>query len=524
MTYSFDLINEPWIPCRTLHGERREFGLRELLVQAHELREVQGDTPLVTAAILRLLLALLHRVYGPASAAAWGELWRAGRWDPAPLNAYFARWGNRFDLFHPEHPFMQARDERVKPTPITAMIHTFVGGVAVPLFNHPSLAEQYPVSAALAARFLTCSLSFGFAGTKGPYMQFTDGIATRGILFFLEGRTLFETLLLNLLRYPDEQVMPTGPDDRPAWEVDDPFSPDREVPLGYLDYLTWPNRRILLIPEMGNDGLQVRQITMAPALRLSTSVFDPAKLYSKGGMLGWKVLRFNEDKALWRDSSALFRLQRGEVQHEGAHRPPAALEWLYALALGAHPVLSPQELVEMRRLLALGMANNQAKVDFFRQELLPLSPELLRDGELVDNLQELLDMAEGVRDQLWGAASTLASRLLVPAEGEDAPEPSKDARNAMYEQWAVERDYWSRLEVPFFQAMRDLADDPEAAENSWSTTLRRTAWLALGRVTRDLDESAAGLKAVVRAEDQLSMGLAKVLPKTMPARTQPAAE
>ena len=66
MTYSFNLIDEPWIPCLRPDGTTIALGLRETLLQAHELREIRGDTPLETAALHRLLLAILHRVFGPS--------------------------------------------------------------------------------------------------------------------------------------------------------------------------------------------------------------------------------------------------------------------------------------------------------------------------------------------------------------------------------------------------------------------------------------------------------------------------
>ena len=66
MTISFNLIDEPWIPC-ILDGTRVELGLRDVLAQAQQLREIRGDSPLETASLHRLLLAVLHRIFGPKS-------------------------------------------------------------------------------------------------------------------------------------------------------------------------------------------------------------------------------------------------------------------------------------------------------------------------------------------------------------------------------------------------------------------------------------------------------------------------
>jgi len=105
MTASFDLISEPWVPCVGRDGQAVELGLQDVLVRAHELRELGGESPLVTAALHRLLLVVLHRVFGSADYDAWYALWQAGRFDPTVLDAYFAQWRERFDLFHPARPF-----------------------------------------------------------------------------------------------------------------------------------------------------------------------------------------------------------------------------------------------------------------------------------------------------------------------------------------------------------------------------------------------------------------------------------
>ena len=71
----FNLIDEPWIPCIDLHGQRVEYGIRDTLLKAHELREICDDSPLVTVAIHRLLLAILYRAHeGPKGFGDWRRM------------------------------------------------------------------------------------------------------------------------------------------------------------------------------------------------------------------------------------------------------------------------------------------------------------------------------------------------------------------------------------------------------------------------------------------------------------------
>jgi len=66
----------------------------------------------------------------------------------------------------------------------------------------------------------------------------------------------------------------------------------------------------LLIPENDSAGSPcVQMVTMAPGLRLDAGILDPMKLYRKGKDEGFLVNRFSEDRALWRDSAALFGLR-----------------------------------------------------------------------------------------------------------------------------------------------------------------------------------------------------------------------
>jgi len=502
MNQSFDLLQAPWIPCMQADGAPVELGLRDTLAQAHNLRELHGESPLVTAALYRLLLAVLHRVFGPAGYAEWAGLWQTRRWDPARLDAYLERWRSRFNLFDPQHPFYQAPDARVKPKPVNSLILDAAFGNKATLFDHHTDAEGITLSPAQSARVLITAQAFGLAGTLGSTMHFTDGSCARGILFLVEGETLFETLALNLLRYPDDGVIPTSPDDCPAWEMDDPFTPDRSHPRGYLDYLTWQSRRIMLLPEATQDGVVVRQMTLAPALRLSADVLDPMKHYRRDEKRGPLVLRFNEERALWRDSAALFRLS------DEGYRAPRAFWWLAEL-IGQDCL--PRE--QPRRYLALGMANDQARVDFYRSEHMPLLLDYLQDKELVDRLDDALKMAEAARSQLWGAAYTLATFLLSPhSDTGTEHQPARKDLDSLTSQWAIERDYWSRLEIHFHRMLVALPNDVEGTLADWRETLRRTAQAALNRVATDLEHDSRNLKATVRARDQLKAGLRKILP------------
>ncbi|MEW6211862.1 MAG: type I-E CRISPR-associated protein Cse1/CasA, partial [Acidobacteriota bacterium] len=102
---AFNLIDEKWIPCVMTSGEYMEMGIKDVLTKAHLVRELFDPSPLVTAALHRLLLAILHRIFGPPDFNTWKALWKQREWDGETLTEYLQKWHRRFYLFDEEHPF-----------------------------------------------------------------------------------------------------------------------------------------------------------------------------------------------------------------------------------------------------------------------------------------------------------------------------------------------------------------------------------------------------------------------------------
>lgn len=506
MTFSFNLIDSPWIPCIDIEGRAVELSLQETLVRAHTLRELGGESPLVTAALYRLLLAVTHRVYnGPEGYDAWAAIWEARRFDAAKIVTYLTHWRERFDLFHPERPFYQVADDRVKAGSITTLTHDLAYGAM--LFDHHSQDIAFtPVEAALA---LLVAQSFKFCGTKGPTMQFTDAPWARDVIFFIAGDNLYETLMFNLFRYPDEHIIGDNPKDCPAWEMDDPFLPNRSLPLGYLDYLTWQNRRVMMFPEQTSRGILVNRITVAPGLRLSERIIDPLKHYIiKDKKNAPTPLRFSEDRALWRDSTALFELDNEK------HHPLRAFQWIAAL-------IEEGYLEESRRYhyFAFGLASElgKDKTNFYRSERYPLPIEYLQRKTTLDALKDAIQMAENVSNQLWGAARTLAFIALKPdVDPQDRNVKIPPEVSNMIEQWGIKRQYWAQLEVPFRRILEQVPQDRDAALTEWQQTLRRAAWRAFDGIAENLAANPRTLKASVRGREQLARGLANVFEPQKP--------
>src|SRR5215831_2289117 len=119
---SFNLVDTEWLPCLLLPSALKynsalavgtiattqQLSLKQVLLYASQIRELIGESPPVTIALHRLLLAVLHRcLNGPQDINEWAHIWRSQTWDAERLIVYLTRWSERFDLFHEQYPFYQ---------------------------------------------------------------------------------------------------------------------------------------------------------------------------------------------------------------------------------------------------------------------------------------------------------------------------------------------------------------------------------------------------------------------------------
>jgi CRISPR system Cascade subunit CasA len=501
MPPTFNLLDEEFIPVYRADG-RRECSLREALLSAHEIRELGDASPLVTIALHRLLLAVLHGNLGPAGVKQWQQLWEAGSFPAGPLEEYFAAWHDRFDLFDRDRPFFQdpALEAR-RPSGINQLVRELARGNNATLFDHTSEDPPPLLSSAEVARALIAEQAYAVGGGQSELGYTTSGPLVGCVTVLARGANLFETLLLNLVRYDEDHPLPGGEDDAPAWERGARPSEGAPVPDGYLDYLTWQSRSVRLHPEP--DG-RVRFMSYAQGRKLAPgqAFHDPMTAYRRDEEEGDRAIRLSERKALWRDSAALFELARA-----GAFLPPANLRWLAVLrAAGA---LAPNRPFA---LSAVGLCTDRAKVHFWRHETLPMPPAYLdvTDPTLVDSLESAIGLAEEVGGAVGAAAATLASRLLAPGERP----PDANQVWAVVDSLAADGVYWSRLEEPFRRLLTGLpgpAGHQKRQVDAWfHGTLEASAHTAFTATAGQLDHSARALRALVAARQQLAGSLARI--------------
>jgi CRISPR system Cascade subunit CasA len=517
----FDLVDEGWLPCVRADGSRADVGLREALLRAHELRELSDPSPLVTVSLHRLLLAVLHRSHGgPANLVTWADLWRRGRWDEATVANYLGRWRHRFDLFDVERPFYQVpRMDDAKMHPIALLAQEAASGNNATLFDHSISESPFAVPPAVAARRLVASQAFALGGGVSQPFNLSHAPLVRGYSVLTVGDSLFETLALNLLPYNAETPIPRQGDDLPAWEEEDLRVPVRAgtPPRGWVDYLTWQSRQIHLVPE--GDSPMVPRCQLRQNLKiLDLPRTDPFQCYRTTGTEGVHARRFDPDKALWRDSHALFHVQDSTRSAPEAFNTLARIEDLRRRGrINARPAYN---------IAVFGLltdARKTASVVLWRHERLPLPLAYLTEDQLRQRLEEALTLADSVVRALGTGIRELAKLLLAPASDDPKRrQPRNDDVSKLRRRLGADRRYWARLEVPFARLLVTLPNDWVPDEDDereyggrqiplWKGVLEREAWRAFDETTRGFDRAGRDLKAVAKARGTFGYQLREAL-------------
>ena len=166
--FEFNLVEEKWIPCVISDGTLKDASLREVLTKATEIREIVGDSPPVTIALHRLLLAILHRALNaPQNYEEWNDYWQAKSWNKeGKIDKYLDAWKHRFDLFDERRPFYQTVSVKDSVQDGAIIQLYFQGKNNATLFDHSTTDAPKEITPAEAARFLVAFQGFDFGGIK----------------------------------------------------------------------------------------------------------------------------------------------------------------------------------------------------------------------------------------------------------------------------------------------------------------------------------------------------------------------
>lgn len=473
---SFNLWSVPWIDVELLPSDdsalltHERLSISACLQEAHRIASFTDESPLVVASLQRYLTAIAQAVVGmPSSVDKIDALLEVGQFDAAQIAAFGERYAHRFDLFDAAQPFLQSGDiglEPVRGMSLKPMGYLFPEVPTATNINHFAhrFDADYQVSPASAALGLITFSAFANSGGAGIKPSI-NGVPP--IYVLPVGRNLFETLVLSMI-VPKHQPKVADTSDRPAWERDAVVerSSERRT-VGYLESLTFPARRVRLIPNL-TGGIDSRTGEWSDII-IRRMVFEQGFSRAKDGeawrdpFVAYRVrpegplsVRPLAGKTLWREYGTLFLTRI--PPNEQTSIPPSVIEQLAELShFDPHA-----DNAERARLVfrCIGMRiENTSKVCEWVDDTLDVPQILLGDIVGLQTISEGINRADAWDQQLW---------LIHRRHFEDAATERRHMRT----------NYWIFLATEFPKFVEDTAhaqamSDVDAADDARVKALRR---------------------------------------------------
>ena len=366
----------------SIDGSRRKVGLREVLVNAHKYSDLCGRTSTGRLALLRLCVAFLEDIYRPKTIEDRMDLLESCRFSKDRIEAYCAdceAGGPVFYLDDQKRPFMQmpydaVLDERAEK-PAAAIFMDVPSGNAHAHTDHRRM-EEVIADASEALEGLLETYLFCTAGTQGP----SSVNNTPPMYCVLRGRTLFETLVLNMVA-ADELAnnIPFGEGCVP-WRREMVIQPKESVPvISFLEALTWQPRRITL--TFDEDHLVHRVYLQAGRNFVGDERWrDPWVPYQKRKDGSDGSIKPRPGRQLWRDAgNILLAKKNGSIEPV----PIANAEYVWRdIPNGILPIEG------------IGLITDQASVLGLTHEVLRIPEVLVQDDLRVGWFGKWIEMAE----------------------------------------------------------------------------------------------------------------------------------
>ena len=485
-TMEFNLLREPWVRVRTQDGTIRTVSLTDALLHAHAYVDLAGEMPTQDAAMLRLLLAVLHTVFSrvdgngvPApfeetedALLRWSELWQLGYFPEQPIRDYLDKWQDRFWLFHPERPFWQVPEVRngIEFGGKKLNGERSESGHTVRLFQNVSGGECEKLTYAQAARWLVYLNGYDERGGRPKAgNKPRHGVGWLGQIGFIivKGKNLFETLMRNMVLAEREEDLLE--EQKPCWELNQiRTEQSTEVPMPWnaAELLTLQSRRIILKRSLDMKGVAGYEL-------LGGDYIEPRDAFSEKMTIWRRVSKENEKRVympqqhdpsrqLWREFPAILNKE--------SHKP-GVLNW--NLQLQNKGILSRKEQIVFQ-IVGVRYDEQEASVKDCYTDQLSVQLELLnvlgrRWTERIEReVQNCMEAAEKIGQLDKG---------LKLAGGLD-PSRFKAFKDAQKMTEAARAQFYFAVDQPFrrwLQGIDPETDEPVEKAAEWQVQAYRLA-------------------------------------------------
>ena len=516
-TTSYDLLSEPWLPVRMLDGTTQQLSLREVLARAATISGLLGELPTTSVALLRLLLAILHRSVDTTGRPIerWARHWRADELPMAHIGGYLDRYADRFDLLDTTQPFLQVGDlQTAKAT----------RGELLPLIaDVPNGAQFFTIRAGRgvtrlsydqAARWLVHCHAYDPSGIKsgalgdarvkgGKGYPIGTGWAGNIGAVVIEGRDLRETLLLNLVLQSRNGDPVEHQADSAVWErppltaAPQATEPALRLPAGPAELLTWPSRRVRLT----HDGTAVTGVLISNGDRLSPpdqflesmtawrrSAAQEKKL--KVSVPVYMPLQHDPARTMWRGLGALLPIGPTSPTDAAPQLPPLVLRWLHRIRDEDEDLL-PADYPLRTRAVGVTYGSNNSVIDEVVDDALMVHAVLL--GAAGASLRTTALNAVTAADEAGTAVAALAANLRSAAGDSDDRSLSRARQEAR-------ETFFFSLDAPYRRWLGALSagTEPDVALVTWHQVADRVARGQEARLIADSGVAGWRGRAVTR--------------------------
>ncbi len=488
----FNLLDEPWIKVITPSMEQKEVSLTDVMIHAHEYKDLSGEMATQDAALLRVLLAVAVTIFyrygadgkeepliseddmeddgeeedagGNTVLRRWKQYWKQGRFPEQALRGYLEPWRERFWLFHPETPFWQVNDLKygtqygvecllgnVKESKNRDTKHHFsmVEGEKLNNLSYGEVARWLVHLNAYAVNLKTDK------NAPGPGLPVGVGRLGRLGFIMVNGENLFQVLMLNLCAYNTDKEL--WGESRPVWEqaVRTGQGCERETFDNLPELYTMQSRRISL--EKDKNG----RLT---GFRAMGGDFCPLENGFSEPMTIWKEKKGNKKTDpscflpqthnptvhAWREFPVLF----GQKEHI-----PGVVQWIQTLY--GEKMLPPDFLLTFRMIgMVYGDQMNYTYGDCVN-DALSMSADLLADLSRAwrSRIEDQIEKCQNTASAALSHAALKLCRLLYG---------TRSVKNSIKD--ALVRQYYFAVDGPFRQwlvSIDPMSDSPDEKQAQW---------------------------------------------------------
>lgn len=467
----YNVLTERWIPVRDKQGTLYETGILEVLNKASELAEITDPMITYEYGIYRFLFVFLMDVYKPRNRFQLKKLLDDGRFDIDEIERYVKlcnEEGERFDLFDPEHPFLQCGEKEwedsTKVKSVANLNPIYPHGNNHVHFDHTleNAARMEPKEAAkaLCAINLFCALDGrGFSYTLNGFPP---------IYSMVKGANLFETLVfgmvptLNYNKYADPA---------PQWRGNMKIEHKKKVADTSLLYgLTFPCRRIRLLQ---GEGQYISSVYFEQGMNYKNyeAWNDPyvTYLYSKNKRSNLKP---SIEKENWRNL--------GTILNCNENAPEVIKQYMDIVDTDKVKIQTYSEVVK-----------SKCSYEDIEKGEYAMSYELLKSPERFEFVSRALEFTETTGEALKNNIKDLQRAM-----GFD----TKSGATAAERERAVNR-YFFTCKQKFFEWIPSISKTELAKLNerldSWKNTLNK---ISLQEYDTFIERLGAGIELIMKAE------------------------